>query len=99
MCDTTNVDLNAKLSEQRVRPMRRGEDRMMSRVAGTAAALASFFFFVVSTANGQTPAEASRSSAVASPTYVSLYIEVTGNRPAADGWKRFGGYCAVAELM
>ena len=72
---------------------------MMSRVAGTAAALASFFFYAVSTANGQTTAEASRSSAVASPTYVSLYMEVTVNRPAADVWKRFGGYCAVAEWM
>ena len=92
-------DLNAKLSEQMVRPVRRGEDPMMSRVAGTAAALASVFFYAVSAANGQTPAEASRSSAVASPTYVSLYMEVTVNRPAADVWKRFGGYCAVAEWM
>src|SRR5580698_11273297 len=86
-------------SGQRVRPMRREEDRMMSRLAGTAAALAGFFFCAVSTANGQTPAAASRSSAVASPTYVSLYMEVTVNRPAADVWKRFGGYCAVAEWM
>jgi hypothetical protein len=81
-----------------VRPVRRGEDPMMSRVAGTAAVLASVFY-AVSAANGQTPAEASRSSAVASPTYVSLYMEVTVNRPAADVWKRFGGYCAVAEWM
>jgi hypothetical protein len=72
---------------------------MMSRVAGTAVALASVFFYAVSTGNGQTPAPASRSSAVASPTYVSLYLEVTVNRPAADVWQRFGGYCAVAEWM
>ena len=72
---------------------------MMSRVAGTAAALAGLFFYAVSTSNGQTPAAASRSSAVASPTYVSLYLEVTVNRPAADVWQRFGGYCAVAEWM
>jgi hypothetical protein len=97
--NTHRDDLNAKLSEQMVRPVRRGEDPMMSRVAGTAAVLASFFFYAVSAANGQTPAEASRSSAVASPTYVSLYMEVTVNRPAADVWKRFGGYCAVAEWM
>ena len=79
--------------------MRRGEDRMRSRVAGTAAALAGFFFYAGSTATGQTLASASRSSAVASPTYVSLYMEVPVNRPAADVWKRFGGYCAVAEWM
>jgi hypothetical protein len=72
---------------------------MMSRVAGTAAALAGVFFYAVSTGNGQTPAAASRSSAVASPTYVSIYLEVTVNRPAADIWQRFGGYCAVAEWM
>src|SRR4051812_41269614 len=52
--------LNAKLSGQMVRPGRRREDPMMSRVAGTAAALASVFFYAVSAANGQTPAEASR---------------------------------------
>ena len=45
------------------------------------------------TANAQT---ASRSSAVASPTYVSLHMEVTVNKPAADVWKQFGGYCSVA---
>src|SRR5262249_25738843 len=72
---------------------------MINRVAGAAAALASFFFYTVGTSNGQTPAQASRSSAVASPTYVSLYREVTVNRPAADVWERFGGYCAVAEWM
>ena len=71
---------------------------MINRVAGTAGALASFFFYAVGTSNGQTPAQASRSSAVASPTYVSLYLEVTVNRPAADVWQRFGGY-SVAEWM
>ena len=45
------------------------------------------------TANAQT---ASRGSAVASPTYVSLHMEVTVNKPAADVWKQFGGYCSVA---
>jgi len=79
--------------------MRHVEDRMRSRVVGTAAALAGCFFCAVSTANGQTPAAASRSSAVASPTYVSLYMEMPVNRSAADVWKRFGGYCAVAEWM
>ena len=33
------------------------------------------------------------------PTYVSLYLEVTVNRPAADVCQRLGGYCAVAEWM
>jgi hypothetical protein len=72
---------------------------MRLRVVGTAAALAGFFFCAVSSVNGQTAAVGSRSSAVASPTYVSLYLEVTVDRPAAEVWKRFGGYCAVAEWM
>ena len=53
------------------------------------------------TASGETaPATvqaASRSSAVASPTYVSLHMEITVNRPAAEVWKQFGKYCSVAE--
>jgi len=48
------------------------------------------------TANAQT---ASRSSAVASPTYSALHLEVTVNKPAAEVWKQFGGYCAVAAWM
>ena len=38
----------------------------------------------------------SKSSAVASPTYVTLHMEVTVNKSAADVWKEFGGYCAIA---
>ena len=42
---------------------------------------------------------APHSSAVASPTYVSLRMEITVNRPAAEVWKQFGKYCSVAEWM
>jgi hypothetical protein len=34
---------------------------------------------------------------VANPNYVSLHLEVDVNRPAADVWKRVGGYCAIGE--
>ena len=34
---------------------------------------------------------------VEKPTYVSLVMEVTVDRPAADVWKRVGGYCAIGE--
>ena len=40
---------------------------------------------------------ASTSIVVASPTYVSIPMEITVNRPAAEVWKRVGGYCAIAE--
>jgi hypothetical protein len=37
------------------------------------------------------------SSAVASPTYVSIPMEIAVNKPAADVWKRVGKYCDIAE--
>ena len=35
--------------------------------------------------------------AVAHPTYISIAMEVTVNRPAAEVWKRIGKYCDIAE--
>jgi hypothetical protein len=35
--------------------------------------------------------------AVASPTYVSIPLEITVNRSAADVWKRVGKYCDIGE--
>lgn len=37
--------------------------------------------------------------AVASPTYVSIPLEITVNRPAADVWKRVGKWCDVGEWL
>jgi hypothetical protein len=34
---------------------------------------------------------------VEKPTYTSIALEVTVNKPAADVWKRVGGYCAIGE--
>jgi hypothetical protein len=39
------------------------------------------------------------STAVANPTYVSIPMEVTVNRPAAEVWKRVGKYCDIGEWM
>jgi hypothetical protein len=52
-------------------------------------------------ANAQTtPATAAPSStAVANPTYVSILMEVTVNRSAAEVWKRVGKYCDIGEWM
>jgi len=36
---------------------------------------------------------------VASPTYTSIAMEITINRPAAEVWKRVGKYCDVAEWL
>jgi len=39
------------------------------------------------------------SSAVANPTYTTLYFEQPINAPAADVWKRVGKYCDIGEWM
>jgi hypothetical protein len=36
---------------------------------------------------------------VEKPTYVSIPLEITVNRPVAEVWKRIGGYCDIAEWL
>ena len=55
--------------------------------------------FAGSAAYGQAPAAAKGSVVVASPTYTTITMEVTVNRPAADVWKRVGGFCDIAEWL
>jgi hypothetical protein len=45
----------------------------------------------------QTPAAASDATVVAHPTYISIPMEITVNRPAAEVWKRVGKYCDIGE--
>jgi hypothetical protein len=58
--------------------------------------------------NAQTPAPTSGQGAAPSrdagivvekPTYTSIPLEITVNRPAAEVWKRVGGYCDIAEWL
>jgi len=72
---------------------------MRTRFGMAAACLLLALFLAGSTANTQTPAAppVSTSIVVANPTYVSIPMEITVNRPAAEVWKRIGGYCAIAE--
>jgi hypothetical protein len=42
---------------------------------------------------------APKSVVVASPTYTSIPMEITVNRPAAEVWARIGKYCDVAEWL
>ena len=46
-----------------------------------------------------TPQGASGGPAVASPTYTSIPLEITVNRPAADVWKRIGKFCDIGEWL
>src|SRR5262247_950818 len=36
---------------------------------------------------------------VANPTYVSISMEITVNRSAAEVWKRVGKYCDIGEWL
>ena len=51
------------------------------------------------TVSAQTPAAPSPADAtvVASPTYVSIPMEIIVNRPAAEVWTRIGKYCDIGE--
>jgi hypothetical protein len=39
------------------------------------------------------------SNVVANPTYVSIPLEISVNRPAAEVWKRVGKYCDIGEWL
>jgi hypothetical protein len=61
---------------------------------------------IASGAAAQTPAPAAQPAAatsagpaVASPTYTSIPLEITVNRPAADVWKRVGKFCDIGEWL
>jgi len=47
----------------------------------------------------QAPAAPTGSVVVKSPTYTSIAMEITVNRPVAEVWKRVGKYCDVAEWL
>jgi hypothetical protein len=59
---------------------------------------------LVTVAGAQTPApapapQASAGPAVASPTYTSIPLEITVNKPAAEVWKRIGKFCDIGEWL
>jgi len=74
---------------------------MMRNTFGTTAACVGVVICVAGAARplAQAPAApaAQVSTAVAAPTYVSIPLEITVNRPAADVWKRIGKYCDIGE--
>jgi hypothetical protein len=50
-------------------------------------------------AAGQAAPGAAVSVVVASPTYTSIPLEISVNKPAADVWKRIGKYCDIGEWL
>ena len=52
--------------------------------------------------HAQNPAQtgaAADTTVVANPTYISIPLEVTVNRPAAEVWKRVGKFCDIGEWL
>src|SRR5262245_5116583 len=47
----------------------------------------------------QAGAAGGASPVVANPTYVTIPLEITVNRPAAEVWKRVGKYCDIGEWL
>jgi hypothetical protein len=66
--------------------------------AGAALAISCLAGTVAAQTQG-TPAPAATGPAVASPTYVSIPLEMTVNRPAAEVWKRVGKFCDIGEWL
>ena len=66
----------------------------------TAAAWTLAIACLTGAASAQAPAPAAPvSTAVATPTYISIPLEIAVNRPAADVWKRVGKFCDIGEWL
>src|SRR4051794_40666813 len=80
---------------------------LIRNAAGIAIALTYVTGAVVASAQTPAPATAGTAttqaaaagSAVEKPTYISIPLEITVNRPAADVWKRVGKFCDIAEWL
>src|SRR2546427_3374524 len=65
---------------------------VMKTISGCAVAVACF----ASIAGAQAPAVP---YAIPNPTYISIPLEITVNRPAAEVWKRVGKFCDIGEWL
>lgn len=66
-------------------------------VAGHALAVASLVIGLAHAASAQAPAPAP--PVIANPHYISIPLEITVNRPAAEVWKRVGKFCDIGEWL
>ncbi len=71
----------------------------MWKLPHIAAAVALPAFAVVAAAQTPEPGAAPVSNVVANPTYISIHLEITVNRPAAEVWKRVGKFCDIGEWL
>jgi hypothetical protein len=81
------------------------EAGMRNQFGKIAAACAGALVMSVTAIGAQTAAapqpapSAVASIVVANPHYISIPLEITVNRPAADVWKRIGKYCDIGEWL
>jgi len=66
-------------------------NRFTKTAVGAALAIACRAQVASAQGRGQAPL------AIPNPTYVSIVMETTVNRPAAEVWKRIGKYCDIGE--
>src|SRR3954468_12298310 len=75
----------------------------MRKTFGTVAIGLGFAMYIAGAASAQAPAPATPPApaplAIPNPTYISIPLEITVNRPAADVWKRVGKYCDIGEWL
>ena len=69
----------------------------MKKTFGMTAACAALVIGAAAGAGAQAPAPAPLQ--VPNPHYVTIPLEITVNRPAADVWQRVGKYCDIAEWL
>ena len=69
------------------------------KIAGGALAL----FSLAAVAVAQPPGGAGRGAPatlqIPNPTYITIPLEITVNKPAAEVWKRIGKYCDIGEWL
>src|SRR5216683_1319010 len=69
---------------------------MRNHFIRTAVGCALAIVWLVHVASAQAPPAA---PVIANPTYTSIPLEITVNRPAAEVWKRVGKYCDIGEWL
>ena len=78
---------------------------MLNQFSKAAVGCALVVVYLAHVASAQTPPPSQPASAdaasivVANPTYISIPLEITVNRPAAEVWKRVGKYCDIGEWL
>ena len=54
---------------------------------------------LMASTSAQAQAQGDSAIVVEKPTYVTIALETTVNKPVADVWTRIGGYCTISEWL